>query len=87
MVPLKSVCRAGAGQTGMTVGVVDLAFLRIAQDAVGFGAFAETNFGFFFIFRIAVGMPLQGRLSVGRFDLLDRGGLGDAQDFVIVALV
>ncbi len=79
--------RAGASQPGMTVGVVDLALVWVAEDAVRLGAFAETDFGLFLVFRIAVGVPLEGRLAIRRFDFLDRGGLGDAQDFVVVALV
>jgi len=42
--------RASAGETSMTVGIVNLAFIRVAKNAVGFGAFAKIDFGFFFIF-------------------------------------
>ncbi len=78
---------ARASQTGVTVGVVDLAFLRVAQDRVGFGAFAEADFRLFFIFGIAVGMPLQGGFAVGRLDLFHRSGFADAQDFVKITLL
>ena len=62
---------AGTSQTRVTVVVIYLALLRIAQNAIGFRAFTEANLGLFLAFRIAVGVPLQGRLSIGAFDFLD----------------
>ena len=70
----------------MAVGIVDLTLLRIAQDAVGFGAFAEADFGFLFVVGIAIGMPLHGRFAVRGLDLLKGSGFGDAENFVKVAL-
>jgi len=62
----------------MTVRVVDLPLLRIAQHAVGFSAFAELYFRLCFVFRTAVRMPFQRRFAVRGLDFLDRGSAGHA---------
>ncbi len=64
---------ACARQAGVAVGVINLALLLIAQDAIGFCALAEFYFGFLFVFGVAVGMPLQRALAVRGLDLLDGG--------------
>src|SRR2546429_6690890 len=56
---VKSLTAALAGKPCMTVGVVKLPLLGIAQHAVSFGAFAELYFRLRFVFRIAVRMPFQ----------------------------
>src|SRR3974390_2345891 len=78
--------RTGTRQTGVTVGVIYLALLPIAQNAIRFRAFTEANLGLLLALRIAVGVPLQGRLSIGTFDFLDRSRFRDAKYFVIVSL-
>ncbi|MGB9471364.1 MAG: hypothetical protein WBQ59_18600, partial [Candidatus Acidiferrum sp.] len=69
---------ARAGETGMAVGVVNLALLRVTENAVSLGTLAEANFGLFLILGIAVGVPLQSRFSIRGFDLLDGSGFSDA---------
>src|SRR5713226_228771 len=76
-----------AGKTGMTVSIVNLPLLRIAEHAVGFGAFAELYFRLGFIFRTAVRMPLQRRFAVGGLDFVDRRGARHAQNFVVISLI
>src|SRR5215472_4320229 len=71
----------------MTVGVVDLPFLRIAEHAVRFGAFSEFCFGLGFVFRVAVGMPFERSLAVGRLDLIQGRGMRHTQHFVIIAWI
>src|SRR5207245_2791380 len=41
---VKSLADAGARKAGITISVINLALLRIAQHAVGFGAFAKFYF-------------------------------------------
>src|SRR5882672_437420 len=84
---VKPLPAAGAGKTCMTVRVVDLPLLRIAQHAVGFSAFAELYFRLCFVFRTAVRMPFQRRFAVRGLDFLDRGSAGHAQHFVVIALI
>ncbi len=76
---------AGSPEAGMAVGVVALALVGVREDAVGLRRFLELllRLG---IAGVAVGMQLQCELAVGRFDVRGRGGLGDAEDLVIVAL-
>jgi hypothetical protein len=62
---------ARAGETGMAVGVVDLALLRVAEDTISFRAFAKFGFRFGFIFRMAVRVPLQRALAVRGLDFVD----------------
>ena len=69
---VKTLAHSCAGKTCVTVGVVDLALLRIAEDAIGFGAFAEFRLRFGFVFRIAIRMPFQRGFAVGGFDFIDR---------------
>ncbi len=76
-----------AGKPGVTVGVINLSFLHIAEHAVGFGAFAKLHFRLGFVFRIAVRMPLERRFAVCAFDFVDRGSARDAQNFVIIPLI
>src|SRR5690242_14572544 len=70
----------------MAVSIVDLLFLRVAEHAVRFRAFAKFRFRFGFILRIAVGMPFQCGLPVSGLDLLDCRRPRHSQHFVIVLL-
>src|SRR5260370_21115309 len=56
-----------AGKPGMTVGVINLPLLRIAEHAVSFGPFAKLYFRLGFLFRISVPMPLQPHFPIHRF--------------------
>ena len=76
-----------ARQASVPVGIVNLALLLVAEHAVRFRAFAEEHVGFFFVLRIAVGMPFQRGFAIRRLDFIDLGGSGDTQHFVIVALL
>jgi hypothetical protein len=67
----------------VAVAVVGGALLIVTQDLVGFLGFLELLFGFFAV-RIAVRMVLPGQLSRGLLEVVVRGVLRDAQDFVIV---
>jgi hypothetical protein len=71
----------------MAVGVVNLFFLRVAEHAVSFRAFAEFHFRLGLVFRAAVRMPFQSGFAVGALDLFDCRGPRNAQDFIIVALI
>ena len=75
---VKTLTSACAGKARMTVGVVNLALLRIAQNAVGFGTFAKLNLRLGLIFGVAVRMPLQRRLAVGGLDFVNGGGSRNA---------
>src|SRR5262249_52992609 len=70
---------AHAGQACMSVCVIDLPFLGVAQNAVGLRALTELRFGLFFVGGIAVWMPFQRRFAVSRLNLLDRGRPRHAQ--------
>src|SRR5580698_433324 len=70
----------------MTVVVVNLALLRIAEHAVRFSAHAKLDFRFGFIFRIAIGVIFQRALAVRSLDLFDARGPRHAEYFVIVSL-
>src|SRR5262249_17968315 len=74
-----------AVQAGVAVAVVDLAFVRIAKDGVGFGSFLELG-GRFFVAGIAVGVILHGQSAVGLLDLVVRGFPLQSQDFIVVPL-
>src|SRR6267154_2927017 len=76
-----------AGKPGMTVRVVNLPLLRIAEHAVGFRAFAKLYFRLGFVFRIAVRMPLERRFAIRAFDFVDGGGPCHAENFVIIPLI
>src|SRR5258705_10477654 len=78
---------AGAAQTGMAIGVVNLAFFLIAQNAVGFRAFAEIDFSFVFVLGVAVGVPLQSRLAIGGLDFVHGGSPAHTKNFIKIALV
>jgi hypothetical protein len=83
---VKSLAPARAGKTGVTVGVIHLALLRVAEHAVGLRAFAKLYFRFGFVFRIAVGMPFQRGFPVGRLDLIHRSRACYAEHFVKIPL-
>src|SRR3989338_3253205 len=64
---------------GMTVPIVHLPLFRIRQHAIGLGHLLKLVLGFFFLrFRHAVRMVLQGKRTVGFFDLLRGRVLGSA---------
>src|SRR5436190_2129257 len=71
----------------MTVGVIDLFLLRVAEHAIGFGAFAKFRCCLGLVFRIAVGMPLQRGLAVGGLNFLHRRSVRDPQHFVKIAWI
>ena len=83
---VKALAHAGAGKPRVTVGIIDLPFLRIAEHAVGFRAFAKLYFCFGFICRIAVGMPLERSFPVGRLDLINRSRACYAEYLVKIPL-
>ncbi len=64
--------------------VIGGAFLRIAQDSVGFRRFFEFFFGFAIV-RIPVGMVLQRELAIGTLQRLLVAIARDAQNFIIIA--
>src|ERR1700694_2964345 len=76
-----------AGKPCVTVRVVKLPLLGIAQHAVRFGAFAELYLRLRFVFRIAVRMHFQSRFAVRGFNLLDRRRSRHAQHFVVIPLI
>src|SRR5439155_26680454 len=63
--------------------VVLFAFLLVAEDVVGVLDFLEAGLGLL-VAGVAVGVVLPRQLAVGLLDLVLRGGLRDAQDFVVV---
>ena len=69
---IKTLTSAHAGETGMAIGIVNLSLLRIAEHAVGFGAFAKFGFRFGLIRRVTVRMPFQRGLAVSGLDFLHR---------------
>src|SRR5260370_28451573 len=83
---VKSLAGAGAGKARMTVGVVNLALLRVAQHAVGFGTFAEPYLRLGLVFRIAIRVPFQRRFAVRGLDFVDGCRSRHAQNFVVVPL-
>ncbi len=83
---VKSLAPAHARKTGVTVGVVHLALLHVAEYAVGFRALAKLYFRFGFVFRIAVGMPLERSFPVGRLDLIHRSRACYAEHLVKIPL-
>src|SRR5580704_15935909 len=68
----------------MSVTVIGRSFLRIGKNAIGLRALAKFFFCRGFIFRIAVGMPLQCSLAVGRLNLITRRGALHDKHFVII---
>ena len=71
----------------MSVGIVDLALLRIAENGVGFRAFAEVDLRFFLVVGIAVRMPLHRCFPIRALDVLNRSCLADIQYFVEISLL
>ena len=65
--------------------VVLLAFLRIAEHAVGFGSLLELLLGVFVV-GIAVGMVFDGNFPICLLDFVVRGRLADSQNLVIISL-
>ena len=63
--------------------VVAGTFLLVGEDGMGFGDFLELLFGFL-VAGVFVGVILEGELAVGLLNLIIRGVLGDAEDFVII---
>ncbi len=57
---------AHALQSAVAIAVIGGAFLRIAQNAIGFGRFLELFFGRLIV-GVAIRMILHGHLSVGGF--------------------
>src|SRR5579875_165617 len=68
----------------MAVAVVGGALLRVGEDAIGFGGFAEAMLGVGFVIRIAVGMIFQGGFAISALDLFGGGVARDAEDLVII---
>ena len=66
--------------------IVTAALLRIGKDFVGFGALFEFDFGVGLVAVGAIRVVLHRHAAIGALDLLGVGGLGDAEDFVIVTL-
>src|SRR5262245_42030034 len=75
-----------AVQASVAVAVVDLAFVRIAEDGVSFGSFLELGRRLF-VAGVAVGVVLHGQSAVGLLDLVVRGLALETQDFVVVPLL
>ncbi len=65
----------------MTVTVVDLALLRIAQHGIGLRGFLEP-YGRLLVAGIAIRMILHGQYAVGFFQVLFTDRFGDTQDFI-----
>src|SRR5690606_36469984 len=70
--------------TGMTILVVHLAFLGVAQHFIGLGGFFEFGVGVFVI-RIAVRVVFHRQFAVGLFQRRRIGILTDTQNFVIIS--
>ena len=80
----EQVLAAEAGDAGETARIVFRALLRIGEDRVGLGDFLEAFFGPGFL--VAVGVVFQREIAKRVLDRLLVGVLGDAQNFVVVAL-
>src|SRR5262249_31239018 len=65
-------CATGSAQPRMSVGVIHLPLLLIAQNAVGLGALAKLHLSFRFVLWITVWVIFQRALTVGRLDFFDR---------------
>ena len=76
-----------AGNSRVAEAIVRGALLRIAQDAVGFGRLAKFVFSGFLLVGIAIRVPLHGRFAIGGLHLFSGAGLGDRQNFVVIAFV
>lgn len=77
--------RRGCGGThpGVSEAIVKPAFFLISQNRVGFAAFLEL-FLCVWIIRIAIGMVLKRKFTIGAFDLHVGGGTTDAQNLVVI---
>src|SRR5580704_14080140 len=78
--------KSPAAQSSVSEAVVDRALLGIGQNGVGFRGHPEIDLGFFFVLRIAIGMPFERGFAIGRFDLVGRRITLDAKNHVIVRL-
>ena len=67
----------------MPEAVVIGAFLRVAQNRVGFGGFLEVFFGFL-VSRIPVGVILKRELAVGALDFLIGGVPRNPEHLVVI---
>ena len=70
-------------QAGVSKAVVICAFLRIAQNRVGFGSFFELFFRFF-VPRIPIGVILERKFAVSALDFLVGGIARNSEHFVVV---
>ena len=61
---------AAAPQARMSEAVVHRALLRVGKDGVRFAGLAKIRFGLVLILGIAIGMPFQRGLAIGRLDLV-----------------
>src|SRR5690349_1585428 len=84
---VKPLSPANARKPGVAIRVIDLLFLRVAEHAVSFRAFAESCFCFRFVLRIAVGMPFQRGLAIRRLHFFQCRGPRNAQHFVKIAWI
>jgi hypothetical protein len=75
----------GAADAGVAESIVARTLVAVAQDRIGLGRFLELVFGRF-VALIAIGMKLERQLAIRALDLLLRGGPGDLEDHVIIAL-
>src|SRR5712692_513400 len=82
---VESALEADSGNPRVAEAVIGLALRRVAQHAIRLGRFAEFFFGVRLALRVAVGMPLQRRLTIGGFNLFGRGITADTQNFVKIA--
>src|SRR5208282_2013859 len=77
---------AAIAEARVAVTVVDLALLRIGENAVGLRRAAKILLGFVLVFRIAVRVMLQREFAIGGLDLIARSIALDAENFVVVQL-
>src|SRR5262249_30368037 len=82
---VREIVPGRAGQAGMTVTVVALLSVRIAEYFVGLGGFLEFDLSLR-ILTVAIRVVLHGGLAVGALDFVRRGFAGHAENVVIVAL-
>ena len=69
----------------MSIMVIDVSFLRVSENLVGFRSLFEILLSLFAAW-IAVRMVFQGKLSIIRLKLFSRGISINAKDVVIVPL-
>src|SRR5579859_4715870 len=69
----------------MAVTIVELAFLRIAQDVVGLGSLLELPFRFV-IADVAIRVILHGQLAIGLLECFIVGLFGNSKDLVKISL-